>query len=138
MKTHHEQPSTSAVGGASQPGTPVSAHGQALEETRAQFRAAWQAKQERAERIRAHARNVDKVLTWSARIGLLIVYVSACVLALGLGKRVGFWEVVRTAPYLPLVRSYLGCSLICVCAWVLRGCLQRSADRLQAAEVWYP
>lgn len=137
MNTHRPQ-SRAAEAAASRPSSPGSVDGQALEAARAEFRAAWEAKQARAGRIRARARNAERVRTWSARIGVLIVFVSGGVLALGLGNGAGFWEVVRTVPYLPLVWSYLACSVICVCAWALRVCLQRFADRLEASEVRSP
>ena len=136
MNTRYEQLPTTAEALRPQ-STTASAEGQALEAARAEFRAAWQAKLNRANQIRTWAQFVERVGTWFGRVGVLIVLFSSCIVFVGL--MVGMdpvtvvWKVARALRY-----PWLACSQTHLAAHVTRRLLKRSAERLEAAEIRLP
>lgn len=132
MNAHDEQSLTSSVEPASQPGPPAFAHGQALDEARAEFQAAWQAKQERVERVRQLAGKVAHVETWLFRLAIVFLLIATLVIA---NMLVGWLnlDLIRPPAY-----GMVACNLFGTLAGWVRTRLNRYADRLAVAEVRYP
>lgn len=127
-----------ALDGVCFPDAPGSASVPALDAARAEFRAAWQAKQERAGRLRAYARKAKRHQTGWLKLGMLLLLVSGGVLAVGLLNGAPLGELMRTPLYRLLARGYLLCSLVYAVAWIARRLWNRAAAWLEAAEVRYP
>lgn len=128
MKTHPEQSSTSSMEAESHPGTRVSAHGQALDE----FRAAWQAKRERAERVRGLAQTLGGVRVLTVLLTMLVLLITTSIV----------WVTMLTESFelsqvwVPAL-GIAGCRAVGLLAGWVRTRLNRYADRLEAAEVRY-
>jgi hypothetical protein len=107
--------------------------GAALDEARAEFRAAWQAKQERAARVRQLAGKVARVETWAVRIAKLLILVTACILVGSLIAGAFQLDLVRAPVY-----GMLACRGVDAFAGWVRTRLNRYADQMEADEVRYP
>jgi len=134
MKIHYEQPRT-VTKTASLQNEDADSHGQALEAARAEFRAAWQAKQDRANRLRARAEKAQRVETWAAwnvPWNLWVVYVLV-LFPVVVGGWVDFGSTFRFVGLLVLLRGMTYCG-----AWVTRAVFTRATERLEPAEIHYP
>lgn len=134
MKIRYEPPPTATKTAIPQT-EGANSHGQALDEARAEFRAAWQAKQDRANRLRARAEKAKRMETWAAwnvPWNLWVVYVLV-LFPVVVGGWVDFGSTFRFVGLLVLLRGLTYCG-----AWVTRAVFTRAAERLEAAEIQYP
>ena len=137
MNTHYEPTQIAAEKAEPQSrtasqSTTVSAEGQALDEARAEFRAAWQAK---LDRKRGRAETLNRVATWSDRLvsALLVLCLGGLILA-----RVIFGVVPADDVLWVGALGIWGCNLVHTFALVASHRLKRSADRLEAVEIRHP
>jgi len=113
-------------------------YGQRLDDARAEFRMAWQAKLDRVHQIRERVGKAQQVGTWTTKIGALAILWSGSVLVLCLIAGTDLDAIIRMVAFRVGAHGLLICGLVRLWAQGISALYSRSADRLEAKEIRLP